>query len=87
MYKSYSFNTVTVQNGREDNREPVTFNAPLPNGLSSNPQLVTLGAEAVHGNIPDLPTSGTTPTDEKPKMPTWVWYVAAAAILFVLLKK
>ncbi len=86
MYKSYSFNTVTVQNGREENREPVTFNAPLPNGLSSNPQVVTLGTDAVHGNVPNSNASASTP-EEKPKMPTWVWYVAAAAILFVLLKK
>jgi hypothetical protein len=87
MYKSYSFNTVTVQNGREENREPVANNAPLPNGLSSNPQVVTLGADAVHTNVPDSGTTGSTTPEDKPKMPTWVWYIAAAAILFVLLKK
>lgn len=86
MYKSYSFNTVNIESGQSHLNTPVTENAPLPNGLSSNPQVITLGADAVHTNVPDSGTTGTTPED-KPKMPTWVWYVAAAAILFVLLKK
>lgn len=90
MYKSYSFNAVNVvpTNVGLENR-PETHNAPLPNGLSSNPQIVYLGADAVHTNVPDSNASGNSaPSEEnKPGMPMWVWYVAAAAILFVLLKK
>lgn len=88
MYRSYSFETVTVENiGREDGREPVTHSSPLPNGLSSRPQVVNLGADAVHTNIEGAGGSSASTTPDKPGMPTWVWYIAAAAILFVLLKK
>lgn len=87
MYKSYSFTAVNVVPPTTDNRQPVANNAPLPNGLSSNPQVVTLGADAVHTNVPDSGTQGSTTPEEKPKMPTWVWYVIAAVVVFFLLKK